>query len=67
MIVLIHINVNTLMACAPIPAKPPLKAFFDALLRMSDNDGAGLLCSAMVGKRKDLARAKLFYYFWFLF
>jgi hypothetical protein len=32
---------STLIACAPIPARPPLRAFFDALVIISLKLGAG--------------------------
>eukprot|EP00405_Crypthecodinium_cohnii_P040500 CAMPEP_0206557354 /NCGR_PEP_ID=MMETSP0325_2-20121206/19021_1 /ASSEMBLY_ACC=CAM_ASM_000347 /TAXON_ID=2866 /ORGANISM="Crypthecodinium cohnii, Strain Seligo" /LENGTH=45 /DNA_ID= /DNA_START= /DNA_END= /DNA_ORIENTATION= len=38
----IHIKVRTLMAWAPMPAMPPLKAFLEALVMISLKEGAAL-------------------------
>ena len=45
-----------LMACAPMPAKPPLRAFLDAFWRISLNDGAGLLLGWGASKRTTLEK-----------
>jgi len=58
MMVLIHIRVSTLMACAPMPASPPLRAFLEALLKISSKEGAGFLTTSDILASKAVARTR---------